>query len=257
VIFSERVELRARVISGIAIEMVDGGWLEGVVASNIRMQNVRTPIFIRRGNRNRGARPDAPPGLLRGVMIDNVHATGSILASSVTGLPGFDVEDVTLSNIRIDSEEGGRVEWADLEVPEVPKAYPEAHMFERLPSYGFYCRHVDGLRMRGVEFGTVASEARPAIICDDVKRLDIDGLRAPVVASRQPVTKLIQTKTALLRGCVAASGTKSFLEVQGNRTERIVVAGCDLVGAEEPIRVGSDVAKGAVSLAMAIPIGNR
>src|SRR5512142_1249439 len=108
------------------------------------MQNVRTPIFVRRGNRR--ARPDGTPGTLRGVMIDNVHATGAILTSSVTGLPGFNVEDVTLSGIRIDSEEAGQQEWVTREVPEVPKAYPEARMFGRLPSYGFYCRHVDGLR---------------------------------------------------------------------------------------------------------------
>ena len=100
---------KARVISGIALEMVDGGWLEGVVISNIRMQRVRTPIFIRRGNRK--PRPDGTPGTLRGVMIDNVHATGAILTSSVTGLPGFDVEDVTLSNICIESEELGNEEW--------------------------------------------------------------------------------------------------------------------------------------------------
>src|SRR5512142_2885254 len=108
------------------------------------MQNVRTPIFVRRGNRR--ARPDGTPGTLRGVMIENVHATGSILTSSITGLPGFDVEDVTLSNIRIDSEEGGPAEWVSREIPEQPKSYPEARMFGRLPSYGLYCRHVTGLR---------------------------------------------------------------------------------------------------------------
>ena len=46
-------------------------------------------------------------------MIENVHATGAILTNSVTGLPGFEVEDVTLSNIRIESEEAGKLEWVD------------------------------------------------------------------------------------------------------------------------------------------------
>jgi polygalacturonase len=39
VIFNERVDPKARVISGIAVEMVDGGWLEGVVISNIRIDS--------------------------------------------------------------------------------------------------------------------------------------------------------------------------------------------------------------------------
>ena len=60
VIFNDDVDLKARVISGIGLEIVDGGWIEGVVISNIRMQRVRTPIFIRRGNRR--PRPDGTPG---------------------------------------------------------------------------------------------------------------------------------------------------------------------------------------------------
>ena len=90
---------------------MDGGSIDGVVISNIKMQRVRTPIFIRRGNRK--PRADGSPGTVRGVMIENVHATGAILTSSISGLPGFDVEDVTLSNIRIDSEEGGKAEWTN------------------------------------------------------------------------------------------------------------------------------------------------
>ncbi len=247
VIFNEDVDLKARVISGIAIEMVDGGWLEGVVISNIRMQRVRTPIFIRRGNRT--PRPDGTPGALRGVMIDNVHASGAILTSSVTGLPGFDAEDVTLTNIRIDSDEGGKEEWARREVPEAAKSYPEARMFGRLPAYGFYCRHVSGLRLRNIELGAAAREARPAIVCDDVKSLDIDGLRAARIESSQPVVKLIQTRNAWLRGCSAPEGAKAFVEAQGDRTARIVVTGCDLAGVEKAVVTGAEVPQDAVKRA--------
>lgn len=247
VIFNEKVDFMERIIAGLAIEMVDGGWMEGVVVSNIRMQNVRTPIFIRRGMRK--ARPDGTPGTLRGVMIENVHATGSILTSSVTGLPGFDVEDVTLSNIRIDSEEDGKLEWVNREIPEVPKNYPEARMFGRLPPYGLYCRHVKGLRLRGIDFGTSAGETRPAIICDDVKNLEIDGLRAAEVRSGQPVVKLIQTRDAFLRGCTAPSGTSVFLEVQGDQSDRIALAASDLTRAKTAVAVSSNVVPGAVTQA--------
>jgi hypothetical protein len=244
IIFNEKVDLKARVISGIALEMVDGGWLEGVVVSNIRMQRVRTPIFIRRGNRR--PRPDGTPGTLRGIMIENIYATGSILTSSITGLAGLDVEDVTLSNIRIDSEEGGREEWISREIPEVAKSYPEARMFGRLPSYGFYCRHVNGLRMRNVEIGAVTGEARPAIVCDDVKHLDIDGFRSARVAGAAPAVKLIQTKDAWLRGCVAPAGSKTFLEAQGEGTEGILLTGCNLRGAEKAVVTAPDVPAGSV-----------
>jgi polygalacturonase len=217
VIFNEPVDPKARVISGIALEVVDGGWMEGVVISNVRMQNVRTPVFIRRGNRR--PRPDGTPGTLRGVMIENVHATGSILTSSITGLPGFDVEDVTLRGIRIDSDEGGKLEWVDLTVPEKADSYPEARMFGRLPAYGIYCRHVKGLRMRSVEFKAAAAEIRPAMLCDDVKDLDVDGLRVSEILSGQPAVRLTQCRSVYFRGCPKPKGMKEYLDVRGERSE--------------------------------------
>jgi hypothetical protein len=246
VIFNERVDPKARVIAGIAIEMVDGGWLEGVVISNIRMQNVRTPIFIRRGNRT--PRADGTPGSLRGVMIENIHASGSILTSSITGLPGFDVEDVSISNIRIDSEEGGSAGWVSAEVPEMAASYPEARMFGRLPSYGLYCRHVNGLRLRGIDFGAVAAEARPALVCDDVKSLDVDGFRSASTAGGQPVIKLIQTKSALLRGCSAPAAAATFLLVEGDRSDGIALTGNNLSAAKTPVELAGGAPAAAVSV---------
>jgi hypothetical protein len=233
VIANEDVALNARVISGIALEMVDGGWLEGVTISNVRMQRVRTPIFIRRGIRR--VRPDGTAGTLRGVMIQNVHAMGSILTSSVTGLPGFNVEDVTLSAIRIDSQEAGQEEWVTREVPEVPKAYPEARMFGRLPSFGFYCRHVEGLRMKDIAITASRGEARTALVCDDVQGLELSGLETVAPQNSQPVVKLIQTRGAWLRGCSAPAGTKVFLRLEVERTERVSLTGCDLSGAAKAV----------------------
>ena len=172
----------------------------------------------------------------------------TILTSSVTGLPGFDVEDVTLSNIRIDSEEAGKSDWVNREIPDVPKAYPEARMFGRLPSYGFYCRHVTGLRLRNIEFKSAASEARPAIFCDDVKNLDVAGLRSRPIVGTQPVVKLVQTRQAFLQNCSAPAGTKAFLEVAGDKTEGVVLAGCDLMAAEQAAQLAPDVPKDAVAM---------
>ncbi len=228
VIFNERVDPKARVIAGIAVEMVDGGWVEGVVISNIRMQNVRTPIFVRRGARR--LRPDGTPGTLRGVSIDNVHASGAILTNSVTGLPGFEVEDVTLSNIRIDSEEAGREEWTTAEVPEKANSYPEARMFGRLPAYGLYARHVKGLRLRGVEFGAASGEKRPAVICDDVRDLDINGFRSAAVASDQPAIWLKRTNSAFLTNCVAPRDGKVFLKAESS--EQVALGSNHLSGAK-------------------------
>jgi hypothetical protein len=164
-------------------------------------------------------------------MIDNVHATGAILTNSITGLPGFEVEDGTLSNIRIASEEAGKLDWVTREVPEQAKSYPEARMFGRLPAYGFYCRHVKGLRLRSVDLSATADEARPAIVCDDVQSLDVSGFRAAAVTSGQPVIRLKNTRSALLTGCTAPAGTKTFLEVAGERSTEVSLAASQMSGA--------------------------
>jgi hypothetical protein len=245
VIFNDDVPLGSRIIAGVDLAIVDGGSMEGVLISNIRMQRTRTPIFIRRGNRH--PRPDGTPGTVRGIMIENIYATNAILTSSVTGLPGFDVEDVTLSNIHIESDEGGSADWVGLKIPEAEKSYPEARQFGRLPSHGFYCRHVTGLRLRNIEIKSAASEARPAIFCDDVKDLEIDRLRSQPIAGTQPVVKLVATKGALLQACSAPAGTKAFLEVQGAQSDGIVLMSSNLLSAEQAMLTGPDVSKDAVT----------
>ncbi len=187
-------------------------------------------------------------GILRGIMIENVHATGSILTSSITGVPGFTVEDVTLSNIRIDSEEAGNAEWTDREIPEQAKSYPEARMFGRFPAYGLYCRHVDGLRLRQIEFRAAAQEARPAIVCDDVNDVEIAGLRGTAITGDRPTVKLVQTRQALVQGCVAPPKTRTFLDVRGATSSHISLMNCDLSAAEKPVVSGPDVPPGAVRL---------
>ena len=53
VIQSGAVPLAERVISGVALEVIDGGWIDGVQITGIQMQRARTPLFIRLGNRKR------------------------------------------------------------------------------------------------------------------------------------------------------------------------------------------------------------
>ncbi|MDR3459798.1 MAG: glycosyl hydrolase family 28 protein [Verrucomicrobiae bacterium] len=244
VIFNEDVPLKSRVISGIALEVVDGGAIEGVMVSNIRMQRVRTPLFLRIGNRHPKA--DGRAGIIRGVRIENVHATESILTSSITGLLNSNIEEVTLSGIRIESEENGKAGWVNREIPDPVAAYPEARMFGRLPAYGLFCRHVKGLNLHQVELGAGDSEERPAIFCDRVKNLKISGLNSTPTAGDQPVIKLNQVTGASIQGCTTPPGAKTYLEIQGDQTRQIVLANNNLVGSEKAVSTANDVPHDAV-----------
>ncbi len=249
VIYNEDVPLNHRIIAGVAIEMVDGGSVDGIVISNIRMQNTRTPIFVRLGNRS-GNPPSGPkPGALRGVMIDNIDATGAILTSSVTGLPGHDVEDVTISNIRIDTVEGGELEWVTREVPERPAAYPEANMFGRLPSYGFYCRHVRGVRFRDVRIETREPDARPLLLCEDVKDLNVAGLAGSAPDSQEPLVVLRNVRRAFIQGCSAPQHLSTFLSVEGKESSDISLIGSNLRGSSAAARTVDGAPQSSISQA--------
>ncbi len=245
VIENREVPFNQRIECGIALEMVDGGWLEGVNITGIRMQRVRAPIFIRRGNRT--PRQDGTPGYLRGVMIDGIHATGAIISSSITGIPGFPVEDVSLSNIRIDSEEQGKEAWVNAEIPEAANKYPTSFMFGRLPSAGLYCRHVSGLRMNNVEFHLTASEERPAFMGDDIARADISGLRSTSISGKQAVVLLNASQNVWLRDARAPEKSERFLEVRGKETSGIVLSHSDMTNAWQVVAVSSGATVDAVT----------
>jgi hypothetical protein len=244
VIHNDDVPLNARVISGIAIEMVDGGWVDGVVISNVRMQRVRTPIFLRLGARTKGSQPS----FLRGVMIDNVHAEGAILTSSITGIPGSSVQDVSLSNIRIETGEGGQRAWMETKVPEQIRSYPEARMFGRLPSYGFYCRHVDGLNMDNVQIVSSKPDERPAMHFEDVKRLRLDKLTCDAPSSDQPLVRMVDVQDSLLTGCVAPPKTHVALEVSGADSRGIRLVANDFSGCREGVSAAQGVVMSAANL---------
>ncbi len=227
VIQNDVVPLNACVISGLALEIVDGGWMDGVVISNIRMQRVRTPIFLRLGARNGNGR-------MNGVMIDNVHATGAILTSSITGIPGHAVRDVTLSNIRIDTEESGHAAWMEKPVPEQEKSYPEARMFGRLPSYGFYCRHVEGLKFENVDIRTAQPDERPALHFEDVRGLHLDRVDVSAPSRPQPLMRLIDVQDAEISSCTAPSQTAVAVSLEGADTKNVRLAGNDFSQAKAP-----------------------
>jgi hypothetical protein len=232
-------------ISGLAIEMVDGSVLDGLVFSNITMRDVRTPIFIRLGNRGRGQAVPTP-GKLRNVSISNVTATGALLANSITGLPFHPVREVSLADINI-TMKGGVKEFRGLDVPENPDKYPEATMFGTLPAYGFYVRHVEGLNMRNVRVRWEEPDLRPAMIFDDVKRLDLDGFEAATAAGDLPILWYHQVTGALVRGARSASGASLFLRVTGADSRAVRIFASDLADAKQDVQTGPEVAKTAVS----------
>jgi polygalacturonase len=187
--------------SAVAIECVDGGTLENIDIRDITAKNTGNALLIRLGHRN----TEGEVGSLKNVYIGNLYAEipagkpdigyplegprqkylHNVFPSSITGLPGHPVEDVTLENIEIVYEGGGNKEtaffdWKKLdEVTENEAGYPEFSMFGELPVWGFYVRHVNGLKIKNVKISKKGSDYRPAVAFNDVSGLNIDGLEIP------------------------------------------------------------------------------
>jgi len=166
-------------LAGIALEIVDGGIMDRVIVSNITMDRIGAPIFLRLGNRARPFKKDMEkPGIgaMRNITISNIEATGAGLTGcAIAGLPQAAIENVTLSNLRLSFEGGGAKADADRTVPEKPDSYPEYSMFGVLPTYGLYCRHVKGLKLLNVQLQLAKADQRRAVFFEDVEDVFIDS----------------------------------------------------------------------------------
>jgi polygalacturonase len=165
-------------LAGVALEIVDGGTMDRVVVSNITMDRIGAPIFLRLGNRARPFKKDTQkPGIgaMRNITISNIEATGANpTGCAIAGLPEAAIENVTLSNLRLSFDGGGTKANATRTVPEKPGDYPEYSMFGRLPAYGLYCRHVKGLKLLNVQLQLAKPDQRHAVVFEDVEDALID-----------------------------------------------------------------------------------
>lgn len=163
-------------LSGIALECVDGGRLERIQVADITMNGVGAPLFLRLGDRGRpflAGGDHQPPGTMRRILIRDIQATrASAIGCALSGIPGHPIEEVTLENLHLEFEGGGKPAHPPAAVPELAGQYPEHWMFGALPAFGLYCRHMRGLRLRNVRLTTTQPDERPPLVTEDVEGLD-------------------------------------------------------------------------------------
>jgi len=178
---------------GLALETVDGALLEDITITNITMRDVvNSPLFLRLGARMRGP-AGTVPGELRRVIISNITAynADSHFASIISGIPGYDIKDIQLSNIRIYYRQmDSSFTKIPQVVPENEKQYPEPEKMGIMPAYGFFIRHVNGIRLDNVAVSYSGKEIRPAFYLDDVKEADFFRVTVkPVAGTKSFVLK--------------------------------------------------------------------
>ncbi len=272
--FAERDPEGSHATSGISLRSVDGANIDRVAISNVVMNNACCPLFIRLGSRLRDHAP--VPGSIRNIVINNVVATNASWTAVLSGIAGYSIEGVTLSNIRLEYAGGGPLEACKSPVPERERTYPSANMFGTLPAYGLYCRHAKDIVLNNVALLTTdrfmrmpltkverngnpywqapeklpddfkGDDAGSAFVAEDVVGLDVEGLQTRADGKENPLIQFTDVRQALLHGNRAPENTGVYLEVHGKETGHITLAGNALHEARQVVQRGSEVGRKAV-----------
>ncbi len=204
-VYIDSIRVKDNYRSAIAVEMVDGGFIDGVYVNDVVAINTGNAFFIRLGNRR------GKVGSLKNVKIENMKVQipyedadimydmkgprlefpHNPIPASVTGLPDNYVENVELKNIEI--EYPGRASkgiayiptWRLDDVPERGDYYPEFSMFGELPAWALYVRHVKGIKMENIKLHLADDDFRPAFVFDDVFDVDYRNIMLPFGMNNQ------------------------------------------------------------------------
>lgn len=175
--------------SAIALESVDGGFLEDILVDGLKSINTGNVIFLRLGERVKDRKSS-----LQRIVIKNV--TGDVPFTKpdagyeyegpvedmprnispviIAGLPGQYITDVTFSNIDITYPGRGNRFYANVpldkldSIPELPANYPEFSMFKEVPAWGMYVRHAKDLDFSNISLRVEKKDDRLPIVLDDV-----------------------------------------------------------------------------------------
>lgn len=233
--------IRDTKLNGVKIQSAFGVVMRDMVFSNLVMDNVTGPISLRLAGWELGAGnvwavfddSNWEQGELRNILFDNIRATvpADAIKSciSITGTPRTRPREITFSGIDITFPGGGTAEeGARRDVPDLERDYPECFIFGVLPAYGLYVHHAQGITLDSVRFQLESDDLRPAIVCDDVQRLTVNGLQADGHLDAESLLRLEDTQDALLTAVRVLQPIGTFLRVEGSGDSRIMLQNNDL-----------------------------
>jgi polygalacturonase len=242
---------------GIKLLSADGARLQNVTISDITMDNVATPIFVRLGARLKTFRPEdkkGQVGLINNVVIRNVRARAAAKAQImppsgifITGIPGHSVSKLTLENIEIELAGGGEREHGRQVLPENLDGYPEINRFgPRLPAFGLYARHVKGLQVKALTLKLASPDLRPALVCQDCEDSEFTGWKLSANAGAESLVRLESAKRVSVKGFEVTGDAVAFVRVEGKESEGIRLSDNRIGATAKAAELGEDVAPGAV-----------
>jgi polygalacturonase len=184
--------------SAIALEAVDGGFLENVIVDSLKAINTGNGIFLRVGERVAGRKSKLQNVTISNVFIeipankpdagyeyegpieDMPRNTSPLV---IAGLPGQYISNVSFNNIEIKYPGGGNALFANASldrldsIPEIAAKYPDFSMFKELPAWGIYIRHARDITFSNIILHCEKKDYRPPIVLDDVHKSQFNSVK--------------------------------------------------------------------------------
>jgi polygalacturonase len=249
-----------------------GSEFRNISFSDLVLDDVTGPISISVGKGRRRASDQPQPEVLPPVMVRNISfsniqgnvttnpphelSEGTITIGSRPGeahsaivLNAVDdsiLENISFNNVHLTFGGGGTAEEAARR--DVPKVFGEYFELGPIPAYGLYARNARGLTLDNVRFEVSTPDLRPAVIFDQVEDAALYGLNVEGNKEAESVLRFIDSKQALLTASRVLTPSSTFLQLEGEGNEGIIVEGGDLSKASSPVTFKNGASEKSVQL---------
>jgi hypothetical protein len=171
-------------------------------------------------------------GGIENVVIRNVTARAAANAQLmppsgifITGIPGHPIKQLRLENITISLAGGGEREHGRQVMEENIDTYPEINRYgPRLPAFGIYARHVDGLKIDGLTLNVASPDLRPAFVGIDVDNAELTRWAFPASQGAESLIRLEEARGVSFQNFKVSGPAAPFLRVEGAKSGGIALA---------------------------------
>lgn len=169
-----------------------GGIVEDIRVDNVVMKNIKNEAIVL--SLFYSQMPQEPVSertpIFRNIHISNLTGTEVDTAIKILGIEEMPVYDVTLNNINIRSKSGMEVD-----------------------------------RVRNLELNNVRIDAQSGspFKISHAENVILNGIRTETPDASSPLIKISDSKECLIQGCYPQAGSKSFIQLDGNNQEIILM----------------------------------
>jgi len=156
--------------SAFSWESVDGGVVENILATDIKIVRAWSPFFLRLEKRGRVKPGDAPAylGTIRRIVFEKISGEDNgPRGSYFLGIPEKRINDIVLHDIDLKSRVTQKPVLREDQIGEMYGVYPDAHMIDDMgdaPAYGLWARHVDNLTLVNYRVTPDGNDPRPFLL---------------------------------------------------------------------------------------------